>query len=845
MTQPSDLSDYSMFNLFGMEVESQTHILTENLLSLEKQLQSSQESPSHQSLPILESLMRASHSIKGAARIVQIDIAVRIAHAMEDCFVAAMDRIITLTPEKIDFLLQGVDFLLAISKVDENNLDTWLSEQQSYAETIVAAIASLLNRRKSDRTSSSPLRDESKVINNIIEKSLESAEIAPENGENNQLSLDDIFPEIDEPELELASGFIASEATVLDIAPLSSPLSSSVTATPFDSKSSSFTEEDAEASLSEVSFVSPSAIYSNSSKEHFVRVNADLLNRLMGLAGESLVEATTLAPLADSFLSLKRQQLDLSKLIEKLLTILEKFGNQNEIEVIIASIQQKERECRAILSDRLSALEQFSHRSYNLADSLYREVIATRMRPFEEGIQGFSRMVRDLAKKLNKKVKLEILGQTTLIDRDILSKLESPLTHILQNAIDHGIELPEEREKKGKPPEGTILLEVTYRFGMLSITITDDGRGIRLEKLRQSIIDKGLVTEEMAKRLNDAELMEFIFLPSFSTASQVTDISGRGIGLNVAKTMVKEVGGSLQAFSNPEQGITFHFQLPLTLSVIRTLLVEISGEPYAFPLSRVEHIFTLAYDAIYSSENRQYCIFNEQNIGLIRADQILELDTSYIAPDKLSIVILSETFNQYGVIVDRFLGERNLVIRPLDPRLGKIQDISAAAILEDGAPVLIIDVADLIRSIDKILNNGQLSRIEPTIEHSWHKNQKSILVIDDSITVREMERKILQNHGYQVDIAVDGMEGWNCLQRGDYDLVISDVDMPRLSGIKLVELIKQHSHLSQTPVIIVSYKDREEDRLKGLEAGADYYLTKSRFHDDTLVNVVRDLIGKR
>ena len=286
------------------------------------------------------------------------------------------------------------------------------------------------------------------------------------------------------------------------------------------------------------------------SRDRFVRVSTENLNRLMGLAGESLVEATALVPLSESFLNLKKSQLELSQLLEQLQVNLVQSPLSKEAENYLSELIYKERECRAILNDRLNALEQFSYRSFNLSDRLYREVIGTHMRPFEEGVSSFPRMVRDLARQLKKRVKLEIIGKLTMVDRDILRKLEAPLTQILRNSIDHGIEFPDERVAKGKPPEGTIHLEATHRFGMLSITISDDGKGIILDNLRESIVTKGLVTEEMSQQLNEAELMEFIFLPNFSTANQVTEISGRGVGLNIAKTMVQEVGVIFRLFLN-------------------------------------------------------------------------------------------------------------------------------------------------------------------------------------------------------------------------------------------------------------------------------------------------------
>lgn len=496
------------------------------------------------------------------------------------------------------------------------------------------------------------------------------------------------------------------------------------------------------------------------------------------------------------------------------------------------------------MSDRLNELELYAQRTANLSDRLYREVITSHTRPFADGVQSFPRMIRDLARKLNKQVNLEIVGKATSVDRDILKKLEAPLTHILRNAVDHGIELPEERAATGKPSAGTIRLEAFHRGGMLAITIADDGQGIDPEQLRQKVINKNLTTAEIATQLSISELMEFLFLPGFSTAKQVTEISGRGVGLDIAKSMAQEVGGTVRAVSQKGLGTSFHFQLPLTLSVVRTLLVEISGRPYAIPLARIGHIITVERSDVSDVENKQYFTMNQKNIGLIAAHQILELSEPSPTSGPLSVVVVSDRDDTYGLVVDKFLGEHDLVVRPLDPRLGKVPDISATSLLSDGSPVLIVDVSDIVRSMDAILNAGQLTKVGVVTAEEMANKRKKILVVDDSITVREMERKLLENRGYQVDVAVNGMEGWSAVRTNHYDLVISDIDMPRMNGIELVRQIKNHPRLHSLPTIVMSYRDREEDRLQGLEAGANYYLTKSSFHDDTLINAVVDLIGR-
>ena len=263
-----------------------------------------------------------------------------------------------------------------------------------------------------------------------------------------------------------------------------------------------------------------------------------------------------------------------------------------------------------------------------------------------------------------------------------------------------------------------------------------------------------------------------------------------------------------------------------------------------FPLAYLIRTLMLPKAQIELLEGRQHFRFDGTHIGLVTAHQVLEGGEPNLVDDDLPVIVVGHHDHTYGLVVDRFLGERELVVLPLDPQLGKIKDIGAGALMEDGSPVLIVDTEDMIRSVDKVVSNGRLSTITRAAVASDGRRRKRVLVVDDSLTVRELERKLLGNRGYEVEVAVDGMDGWNAVRTGHFDLVVTDIDMPRMDGIELVTLIKQDSNVRSLPVMIVSYKDREEDRRRGLDAGADYYLTKGSFHDDTLVQGVIDLIGE-
>jgi two-component system sensor histidine kinase and response regulator WspE len=395
----------------------------------------------------------------------------------------------------------------------------------------------------------------------------------------------------------------------------------------------------------------------------------------------------------------------------------------------------------------------------------------------------------------------------------------------------------------GKPEKGTIQLEARHSAGMLSITVRDDGRGIDLEKLRKTVVKKKLCGTDMAAELSEHELLEFLFLPNFSTKKSVSKVSGRGVGMDVVHSVINEVRGKIRSSTKLGEGSSFELQLPLTLSVLRALLTEINSEPYAFPLVSIDHVLQLTPDQIQEVEGRQYFTFNEKRIGVVSAQQVFKTSTpSEVSGEYIYVIVFSDRLNLYGLTIDKLLGVRDLVVQRIDPRLGKVKDINAASILEDGTPVLIIDVEDVLRSLDQLISGNRLMRIGS--DEDIDRTVKRILVADDSITVREVERKMLASIGYEVDVAVDGMDAWNTVRANHYDLVVSDIDMPRMNGFELVSLIKEDANLRNIPVIIVSYKDREEDRNRGLEVGADYYLTKGSFQDKALINAVIDLIGE-
>jgi two-component system sensor histidine kinase and response regulator WspE len=782
-----DLSNRSMLELFRAEAENQTALLTTGLLELDRGAGSPQ---------IFDSLMRAAHSLKGAARIVNLQAVVRVAHALEDCFVAAQHNRLSLDKKHMDVLLQGVDLLSQLAKGTDASLANWQTERAAEIDAFFGALG--------------------KVI--ALETMKPAEARAPDPTEPAQLSrTNENEQSVPQPEDESGVVVAIKPIPVTQGSPEPVTLSGAGADLPIRQLEAS---------------------------ERVVRLTAENLNRLLALAGESLVDSRWLGPFAQSLQRLKRHQIELEQQLGQLRQALHDEGLAERTNAYFLELFRQLADAKQSLGDRMQELDLFDRRSAQLSQRLYLEVLRTRMRPFSDGVRRFPRMVRDLARSLGKEIHFEILGENTQVDRDILERLEAPLAHLLRNAVDHGCEDREVRRGAGKEGDGSLRLEARHSAGVLLITVADDGSGVNLEKVRAAIVQKRLTTLAVAQKLSESELLEFLFLPGFTLKETVTEISGRGFGLDVVQNMIKSVRGTIRLINQPGRGLRVQLQLPLTLSVLRALLVEVAGEPYAIPLNQITRTLKLPRRSVELLEGRPHFHFGEQRVGLLSAQQVLDCGGMAMLEEELPVVVLEERNEHYGLIVDQFLGERELVVQPLDPRLGKMRNISAAALMEDGAPALILDVEDLMRSIAKLIEDGALKGVRVDPAELMPGRPKRVLAVDDSPTVRELERKMLDGRGYVTEVAVDGMDAWNAVRSGSYDLVITDVDMPRMDGIELARRIKQDPRLKSIPVLIVSYKEREQDRIRGIEAGADYYLTKGAFHDETLIEAVINLIGE-
>jgi len=752
LTFPVDLS---MFGIFQEDAGSHCGALSSNLLSLERH--------PNDTLTI-ESAMRSTHSIKGAARVIGLEPIVQISHAMEEVLIAAHHQDIDLSTEHIDILFAGLDFLKSLLEVKEARLLPWLEEQTPRLREILSA--------------------------------LKHAASNQEIGDHNII---------------------------------------------FSSKNRAPSSQEEISHKQEDSPIAPPS--PGPQTQNFVKVSTEGLTRLMALTGEILSEVRWQPTLLKKSLELKRKTDDMLRRMDKIRALFHSSHFDLRVEEAFRALHKEDQKYRELVDNYLGEIDEHTRNAGEISHRLHKELINNRMQPFSEGIKDLPRMVRDLGRKLGKKINLEIDGSETMVDREILALLKAPLNHLIVNAIDHGIEPPQERLTANKPEKAALRLEAKHIFGVLKIVIADDGRGIDIENLRKVIVAKDLVSEEIATDLQENELLEFLFLPNFSTKGKANHISGRGVGLDIVQSMVRDIRGSVTVSTIEGRGTIFELQLPLSLFLSKCLIVTINNELYGIPLVRVDRACKLDPNEITKSANQLFCQFEQKRINLLTSQQVLGLKEYEFGRKEYNIVILHNIAKRYGLIVDSFQGIRDLMVQPLSSRLGKLRSVSAASIGEDGTPIIILDTSDIIQSMEHLISGKRLHNIDSAGNITAKRRVKRILVVDDSATVREVEKKILTENGYVVVSAVDGVDGWQRAQEQPFDLIITDIDMPHMDGIELVLQIKDDDRFENLPIIIVSYKDRDVDRNRGLEAGADYYLTKGSFQDQTLLDAVTDLIG--
>ncbi len=494
---------------------------------------------------------------------------------------------------------------------------------------------------------------------------------------------------------------------------------------------------------------------------------------------------------------------------------------------------------RALLEYLKDYSEDVSRTSVVIND-LQEQGMRLRMLPANTIFQAFPRAVRDLAKQFRKDIDLIIEGGDTELDKKVLEEINDPLVHIMRNAVDHGIEDPDARMALGKPAQGTVHLGARQEGDRIVIEISDDGAGIDPEKVRQSAVRKGYISAAEAKSMSDREAQYMIFEAGFSTAAIITEISGRGVGMDVVREFVVEkLKGSLDLDSKPGHGTTFKLTIPLTLAIIRALMLKVGGQVYALPTASIEETLRVDPSEIIKVEGREVIRRQRRTIPLVRLSEILGVLPDPGQSKKVPIATIGYSGHRMGFIVDAFVGEQQIVIKPLGRHLRKVDNVAGVTILGAGEVVPILNVPDLMANA-RTRSGQRVGLQQVRVER---QGPRKILICEDSFTTRELERSIFEAAGYEVETAMDGAAGLAKLKDGlAVDAVVTDVQMPNMTGFELTRAIKADATLKEIPVIIVTSLEREEEKAEGIEAGADAYITKSVFNQDTLLDTVERLI---
>ncbi|WP_204141883.1 hybrid sensor histidine kinase/response regulator [Halomicronema sp. CCY15110] len=492
------------------------------------------------------------------------------------------------------------------------------------------------------------------------------------------------------------------------------------------------------------------------------------------------------------------------------------------------------------------ALYEDTTRLEMISGELEEGIRTLRLLPLSTIFNLYPRLVRDLARQEHKSVQLAIAGADTRADKRILEAMKDPLLHMIRNAIDHGIESPEERVRQGKPETATITLRGYQTPTSIMIEVSDDGRGLNVEAVKQTALRRGICRPEELESMTPGQIQNLILSPGFSTRTMVTEISGRGVGLDVLRTNVEQLKGSIEVGSEPGQGCTIRVQLGTTLATAHVLIVAVSHNTYAIPVEFVQTACLVKPDDMFTIEGRNTIIHDDRPVSVVWLSDLLELPPSHVASTSrpspsLACIILRSGPDSLGIFVDALVDEQDVVLKSQSQLLKRVRNISGATILGTGEVCMVLNPQDLMQSVRRQSNRPALTTATtPPLQAP--QRPASILLVEDSIATRTQEKRILEAAGYQVVTAVDGMEGFKKLQLQAFDAVVSDVQMPNLDGLGLTERIRQHREYNELPVVLVTTLASDRDRQRGAEAGANAYITKGSFNQEILLETLQRLL---
>jgi two-component system, chemotaxis family, sensor kinase CheA len=493
------------------------------------------------------------------------------------------------------------------------------------------------------------------------------------------------------------------------------------------------------------------------------------------------------------------------------------------------------------LAEQVRAGEQDARSLAGRLDSLVEEMKRLLMLPFAPILALLPKLVRDLSREQGKEIDFEIQGSEVEVDKRILEEMKDPLIHLLRNCADHGIEKPQVRAAKMKSLRGRMILSIKPKdAGRIEVLITDDGAGIEFERVRAAAVKQGVITESEAAKLDEAATLSLVFRSGVSTNPILTDLSGRGLGLAIVKEKVEKLGGTVEVETHRDAGTTFRMVLPVTLATSRGILVRSGEHIFILPTSGVERVTRVSSEDVRTVENRETIELGGQAIAFERLEDVLELPRrpTTDGKGKRPALVLSSSGTRLAFGVDEILGEQEVLVKNPPKPMSRVGHMAGATVMGSGEVVPILNVADLVKSVAR----AGRATFEPERAEAGPSKPKSILVAEDSITARSLLKGILESAGFAVRTAVDGADAFATLKTEVFDLVVSDVDMPRMSGFDLTAKIRADKTLSKTPVVLVTALESREDRELGIDVGADAYIVKSSFDQSNLLEIVQRLI---
>ncbi|WP_367702839.1 chemotaxis histidine kinase/response regulator CheAY2 [Helicobacter pylori] len=759
-------------------------------------------------LDLLNRIFRVAHTIKGSSSFLNLNILTHLTHNMEDVLNRARKGEIKITPDIMDVVLRSIDLMKTLLvTIRDTGSDTNNGKENEIEEAVkqLQAITSQNLEGAKERTKETPQKEVKEEAKEENKENKAKAPTAENPASDNPLA--------DEPDLDYAN--MSAEEVEAEIERLlnkrqeadkerraqkkqeakpKQEVAPTKEAHKTETPKAPKTETKAKAKADTEENKAPSI-----GVEQTVRVDVRRLDHLMNLIGELVLGKNRLIRIYGDV----EERYDGEKFLEEL--------NQ-----VVSSIS-------AVTTD------------------LQLAVMKTRMQPVGKVFNKFPRMVRDLSRELGKSIELIIEGEETELDKSIVEEIGDPLIHIIRNSCDHGIEPLEERRRLNKPETGKVQLSAYNEGNHIVIKISDDGKGLDPVMLKEKAIEKGVISERDAEGMSDREAFNLIFKPGFSTAKVVSNVSGRGVGMDVVKTNIEKLNGIIEIDSEVGVGTTQKLKIPLTLAIIQALLVGVQEEYYAIPLSSVLETVRISQDEIYTVDGKSVLRLRDEVLSLVRLSDIFKVDAILESNSDVYVVIIGLADQKIGVIVDYLIGQEEVVIKSLGYYLKNTRGIAGATVRGDGKITLIVDVGAMMDMAKSIKVN--ITTLMNESENTKSKNSPSdyiVLAIDDSSTDRAIIRKCLKPLGITLLEATNGLEGLEMLKNGDKipDAILVDIEMPKMDGYTFASEVRKYNKFKNLPLIAVTSRVTKTDRMRGVESGMTEYITKP-YSGEYLTTVVK------